>query len=68
MNSPVPVIAPVRGSYTGAPLCEPRAGKRFYQCPICGGWVDSTDLKQVAEHEGNTPLTAALPTDAAQAS
>ena len=44
-----------RGIYTGNVLCTPRSGHRFYQCPICGGWVDSTNLKQMAEHEGEAP-------------
>jgi hypothetical protein len=49
MNSALP--SP-RGSYTGNALCAPRNGRRFFQCPVCGGWVDSTDPQQVAEHEG----------------
>jgi hypothetical protein len=44
-----------RGSYTGNALCAPRSGRRFYQCPICGGWVDSADPLQMAEHEGEVP-------------
>lgn len=59
-----------RGIYTGNVLCTPRSGQRFYQCPICGGWVDSSDALQMAEHEGEVPLSAAtaIPPDAAQAS
>jgi hypothetical protein len=57
MNAPAPTVAFPRGDYTGNPLCAPRNGRRFYQCPICGGWVDSTDPLQMAEHEGKIPLT-----------
>jgi hypothetical protein len=70
MNAPVSLTALPRGNYTDSPLCAPRSGKRFYQCPICGGWVDSADLAQVVEHEGGLRISAttALPTDAAEAS
>jgi hypothetical protein len=70
MTVPVPSAALLRGTYTGSPLCAPRGGRRFYQCPICGGWVDSADHAQVAEHEGVPALTAAtaIPPDAAEAS
>jgi hypothetical protein len=70
MNAPTLPTALPRGSYTGAPLGGPRPGHRFYQCRICGGWVDSHDLIQVAEHEGVSALSpaAVLPPDTAKAS
>jgi hypothetical protein len=52
MTAPVETSVIPRGSYTGEPLCRPRDGRRFYQCPICGGWVDGADMRQVMEHEG----------------
>jgi hypothetical protein len=58
MNAPAPPAAPPRGSYTGSPLCAPPSGKRFYQCPICGGWVDSMDVVQMTEHEAVPSFTA----------
>ena len=58
MTAPVQTIVIPRGIYTGAPLCRPRGGGRFYQCPICGGWVDGADLRQVNEHEGGMPAQA----------
>lgn len=67
MNAPAATAALPRGDYTGNPLCAPpRHGRRFYQCRICGGWVDSTDARQVAEHEGIAlPAATATPVDAA---
>jgi hypothetical protein len=65
-----PATSSPRGTYTGNALCAPRGGRRFFQCPVCGGWVDSSDAQQMAEHEGEAPLSAAtaIPPDAAQAS
>ena len=58
MTVPVETSAIPRGTYTGAPLCRPRGRDRFYQCPICGGWLDGTDMRQVMEHEGiAAPIT-----------
>jgi hypothetical protein len=51
----------LRGTYTGNALCAPRGGRRFFQCPICGGWVDSSDVQQMAEHEGEVPPIAEPP-------
>jgi hypothetical protein len=49
-----------RGASTGALLQRPRPDRQFYQCPTCGGWVDSTDPIQVARHEDNpAPLMPA---------
>jgi hypothetical protein len=55
MSSATQTTSTPRGVYTGSPLCAPRGGRRFYQCPICGGWVDSSDPRQMAEHEGEAP-------------
>ena len=52
MTVPVQTTVIPRGTYTGVPLCGPRTSQRFYQCPICGGWVDGADMHQVMEHEG----------------
>jgi hypothetical protein len=48
MNVLAPPPALPRGTYTGNPIVAPRAGRRFYQCPICGGWVDSNDAAPAA--------------------
>jgi hypothetical protein len=50
-----------RGTYTGTPLCRPRGNERFYQCPICGGWIDAADPHQVMEHEGGASPIQATP-------
>jgi hypothetical protein len=70
MNAPAPRAALPRGTYTGSPLCAPRSGRRFYQCPICGGWVDSTDPRQTMEHEAIPSFAAAEapPAEVAEAS
>jgi Zn-finger nucleic acid-binding protein len=70
MNAPAPRAALPRGNYTGSPLCAPRSGRRFYQCPICGGWVDSADLAQMVEHEAIPSFAAveAAPIEIAEAS
>lgn len=52
MTSSAHTTAILRGPYTGKALCRPKDGARFFQCPICGGWVDSDDLCQVSQHEG----------------
>ena len=63
MTSQAPTPASPCGSYTGTPLCQPRNDRRFYQCPVCGGWVDSTDPRQLAEHEAQpAPIEVAQPT------
>jgi hypothetical protein len=55
MSSTTQTTSSPRGTYTGNALCAPRGGRRFFQCPICGGWVDSSDARQMAEHEGEAP-------------
>jgi hypothetical protein len=61
MTVPVETSVIPRGTYTGTPLCRPRGSQRFYQCPICGGWVDGTDMRQVIEHEGGAaPASEAI--------
>jgi hypothetical protein len=69
VTAPVQTTIVPRGSYTGTPLCRPRGGGHFYQCPICGGWVDATDPHEVIAHEGETTLVqAGSLTSAAKAS
>jgi hypothetical protein len=51
------------GEYTGKPLGQPDGRRRFYQCAVCGGWVDSFDAGQVAEHDGQ-PLPIAFISEA----
>jgi hypothetical protein len=52
MTSSAQTTAIPRGPYMGRALCRPKDGARFFQCPICGGWVDGDDLWQVSLHEG----------------
>lgn len=57
MTAPIQGEVWPRGSYTHQPLFRLNGKGRFYQCPICGGWVDGADVQQVIEHEGK-PVAA----------
>ena len=32
---------------------QPNNGRRFFQCRTCGGWVDTTDARQMADHDAD---------------
>jgi hypothetical protein len=59
MTFPVPIETTPNTAYAETPL-QPRNGRRFCQCRTCGGWVDSTDIQQLAEHDLDLP-SAELP-------
>jgi hypothetical protein len=54
-----------RGKYIGVRI-DPRTGRpiqveeaeHFYQCALCGAWVDCRDLGMVFDHEGPLPHPA----------
>lgn len=52
MSPPQPPIP--RGRYLGHRVGGDPADERehFFQCTICGGWVDMRDMGDVLAHEG----------------
>ena len=54
MTLSVPIETTPSVAYAEIPL-QARNGRRFYQCRTCGGWVDSTDARRIADHDVAPP-------------